>query len=55
MIPLDPMTYIARITERGEDGRPRTLELFYEGDEISVTDGDSFVTFTTTHLLEDNK
>lgn len=49
---LDPLQYIGKVT-RGEDGRVRTLEVLYDTDMIQLEDGDEFVTFTTTVLLEE--
>jgi hypothetical protein len=51
MIPLDPMVYVARV-HRGEDGKTKTLEIFYESDMIHLEQGDEFVTITTRVLLE---
>jgi hypothetical protein len=51
-MPLDPLTYIGRVT-RGEDGRTKTIEVFYDTDTITLEDGDEFVTFTTRVLLEE--
>ncbi len=48
---LDPLRYIGRV-HRGEDGRVKTMEVFYDTDTIHLEDGDEFVTFTTTVLLE---
>ncbi len=50
---LDPLTYIGRV-HRGEDGRVKTMEVFYDTDSIHLEDGDEFVTFTTVVLLEDD-
>lgn len=49
---LDPLTYIGRV-QRGEDGRVKTMEVFYDTDVIHLEDGDEFVTFTTRVLLEE--
>lgn len=50
--PLDPLTYIGRVT-RGGDGRVKTLEVFYQEDVIHLEDEDEFITFTTVVLLEE--
>jgi hypothetical protein len=50
--PLDPMTYIGRV-KRGDDGRVRSMEVFYDDDMIHLEDGDEFVSFTTVVLLEE--
>lgn len=49
--PVDPMTYIGRIT-RDANGRTHNIEVFYPQDVISLTDGDEFITFTTVTVLE---
>jgi len=49
---LDPLVYIARV-HRGEDGRVKTMEVFYETDIIHLDDGDEFVTIKTQVLLEE--
>lgn len=48
---FDPLMYIGRV-HRGEDGRVKTMEVFYDTDTLEVEDGDEFVTFNTQVLLE---
>jgi hypothetical protein len=53
--PLDPMTYIGRVT-RGEDGRVKNLEVYYDDSIIKLSEDPSeneFITFTTVVLLEE--
>jgi hypothetical protein len=52
-LPLDPLMYLGRV-HRGEDGRVKTLEVFYDTDTIHIEDNDEFVTFTTRILLEED-
>ncbi len=44
---LDPFTHIGRVTSRDDEGKVRTMEIFYPEDVIELTDGDEFITFTT--------
>lgn len=49
---LDPMHYIGRVT-RGDDGKVRNIEVFYDEDTVTIEQGDEFVTFVTRILLEE--
>lgn len=54
---LDPMTYIGRVKERDEQGRPKLWEIYYDTDVIKLsenTEENQFFTFTTQVLLEDS-
>lgn len=44
---IDPFTHIGRVKRRDMDGKVRLMEIFYPEDNITVEDGDEFITFTT--------
>lgn len=49
---LDPMQYIGRV-KRDDEGKVRNIEVFYPTENVRLTDGDEFITFTTVILLEE--
>lgn len=54
---LDPLTYIGRVKERDEQGRPKLMEICYDDSIIKMSDNieeNNFFTFTTQVLLEDS-
>ena len=45
-MPQDPFTYVGRV-KRSNGGRVEYLEVFGPDDEITITNMDEFITFTT--------
>jgi hypothetical protein len=52
MMPEDPFQYVGRLS-RDANGKPVSLEIFGPGDEITISQGDEFITFTTVTSLEE--
>jgi len=45
-MPQDPFQYVGRLI-RNDSGKPVALEIFGPGDEITISEGDEFITFTS--------
>lgn len=50
-MPADPFTYVGRLA-RDANGKAVSMEIFGPGDNLKVSDGDEFITFTTVMSLE---